>query len=65
MSLLMMESDDDKDHFDYKEIVKNETKKSKKKRNKAKRDEVNKLAHFYNTMEDQILNIQNLNFVKV
>jgi hypothetical protein len=34
-----MESDDDKDHFDYKEIVKNETKKAKKKRNKAKRDQ--------------------------
>ena len=31
-SLLVMDSDDDKEHFDYKEIVKKETKKSKKRR---------------------------------
>ena len=37
-----MESDDDRDHFDYKEIVKNETKKAKKKKNKAKRDQEKK-----------------------
>jgi NUC153 domain len=29
-----MESDDEKDHFDYKEIVKKESKKSKKRKNK-------------------------------
>ena len=29
-----MESDDDKDHFDYKEIVKKESKKSKKRKSK-------------------------------
>lgn len=29
-----MESDDDKDHFDYKEIVNKESKKSKKRKNK-------------------------------
>jgi hypothetical protein len=34
LSLLLMESDDDKDHFDYKEIVKKEAKKSKKRKNK-------------------------------
>ena len=33
-----MESDDDKDHFDFKDILKNESKKSKKRKNKAKRD---------------------------
>lgn len=33
-----MESDDEKDHFDFKDIVKNESKKAKKRKNKAKRD---------------------------
>ena len=33
LELLAMDSDDDKAHFDYKEIVKNETKKKKKKKN--------------------------------
>lgn len=34
-----MESDDDKDHFDYKEIVKKESKKSKKRKNKKANEE--------------------------
>ena len=34
-----MESDDDKDHFDYKEIVKKESKKSKKRKNKKAGEE--------------------------
>ena len=38
LSLLLMESDDEKDHFDFKDIVKNESKKAKKRKNKAKRD---------------------------
>ena len=36
-SLLVMDSDDDKEHFDYKEIVKNETKNSKKRRKKEEK----------------------------
>merc|ERR1712136_25292 len=36
-SLLVMDSDDDKEHFDYKEIVKNETKQSKKRRKKEEK----------------------------
>ena len=35
--LLVMDSDDDKEHFDYKEIVKNETKQSKKRRKKEEK----------------------------
>merc|ERR1719167_1827523 len=38
-SLLVMDSDDDKEHFDYKEIVKNETKQSKKTQKKGRKIE--------------------------
>ena len=36
LSLLLMESDDDKDHFDYKDIVKRESKKDKKRKKKKR-----------------------------
>ena len=52
-SLLVMDSDDDKQHFDYKEIVKKETKKSKKLRKKLEKAKSEMEENFKVDLDDE------------
>merc|ERR1712080_808495 len=51
-SLLVMDSDDDRQHFDYKEIVKKESKKSKKLRKKLEKAKTEMEENFKVDLDD-------------